>query len=99
MWKFLHPDITMAHLGYIPEWLNQNDPRPAREQLDSGYFVGFQPFNEFTLNPDNSLKYPGDPALPARAEYQLRNELVVFYDHDWVAVIQPNRTFVVARMD
>ena len=100
MWKFLHPNMTMAHLGYIPEWLDQNDPRSAREQLNSGYaFGGYRPFNGFTLNPDNSLKYPGDPALPARAEYQLRDELVVFYDHAWVAIIQPDRSFVVARID
>lgn len=99
-WKLLHPSMTMAHLGFLPAWLNENDPRPAREQLDTSYpFGGFQPFDGFTLGKKNELRYPGDPPQRPLAEARLRDELVVFYASSWVAIIQPDHSFVVARLD
>jgi hypothetical protein len=100
-WKMLHPKMTMAHLGYIPFWLHENDPRTAREQLNAGYqFGGWSPFHGWTeLKEDNTLVYPNDPPLKPLAEARLRDELIVFYDHAWVAVIQADRSFEVCRMD
>lgn len=101
MWTFHHPRMTYDHLGLLPAMLSTHDPRPAREQLHSGYAHGggWSPFHGSTLTEDNSLAYPGDPALPARASAKLRDETIVFYDHAWVAVIQPDRSFEVCRMD
>jgi len=45
------------------------------------------------------LTYPGDPPLKPLARAKLRDELVYFYDHSWVAVIQENGSFDVARID
>jgi len=99
-WKFLHPKMTMDHLGYIPGWLHETDKRSAREQIDSGYaFGGWSPFNGFTLQDDNTLTYPGDPPMKPLAEAKLRDELIVFYPHSWVGIIQPDRSFEVARID
>lgn len=56
-------------------------------------------FKGFTLADDNSLVYPGDPPVQPLAQAKLRHELVVFYPHSWVAVIQPDRSFEVCRMD
>jgi len=100
-WKMLHPKMTMEHLGFIPFWLHENDPRDAREQLNAGYvFGGWSPFQGWTkLGDDNTLYYPGDPPLKPLAMTELRGELIVFYDHAWVAVIQPDRSFEVCRMD
>ena len=98
--ELLDPRMTQEHLGLIPDFLSLADPRSAVEQINECYaFGGFRPFRGFTLQPDNSLKYPGDPVLKPLAQAQLRHELVVFYCHAWVAVIQPDRSFVVARID
>lgn len=99
-WTFYHPRMTLAHLGYIPQWLSEANPKPAREQLNDGYrFGGWQPFSGFTLRDDNSLAYPGDPITRPLASAKLRDETIVFYPSCWVAVIQPDRSFEVCRMD
>lgn len=99
-WTFIHPRMTYEHLGFIPGWLDEDDPRPAKEQLNSGYaFGGWQPFKGFTLNRDNSLSYPGDPPMKPMAVALLRDEMIVFYPHSWVGIIQSNRSFEVCRMD
>jgi hypothetical protein len=99
-WEFLHPRMTIEHLGYIPYWLNLNNPKSAREQLNQGYvFGGWRPFEGFKLRSDNALLYPGDPPIEPLAQAKLRHELICFYPFSWVAVIQPDRSFEVCRMD
>lgn len=99
--KPLHPRVTRDFAGYIPMWLDEANPAPAKEQLDAnyGHGGGWQPFKGFTLSADNSLTYPGDPPMPPRVEMHLRDELILMYDHAWVAIIQPDRSFEVCRMD
>jgi len=99
-WEMLHPQITIEHLGYIPYWLSLDNPKSAREQLNDGYaYGGWQPFEGFKLRADNSLIYPNDPPVVPLAQAKLRDELIVFYPHSWIAVIQPDRSFEVCRMD
>jgi hypothetical protein len=99
-WVLLHPKMTPEHLGYIPQWLDDNDPRDARAQLNSGYvFGGWSPMDGFKLTETNCLTYPGDPPLVPLAMTMLRDELICFYDHSWIAVIQQDRTFEACRMD
>lgn len=99
--ELLHPAIGYDILGFLPNFLSLDDPRSAREQLDFHYSFagGYRPFQGHTLGDDNSLKYPGDPPLVPLAQAKLRNELVVYYRHSWVAIIQRDRSYVVARMD
>jgi hypothetical protein len=99
--KFLHPSATADHIGEIPCWLSAADPRPAATQLDSAYRHGggWKPFSGFKLHENNSLKYPGDIPLWPIAEMRLRDELILIYEHSWVVVIQPDRTFAACRMD
>lgn len=100
-WTFHHPRMTHEHLGLIPSFLIESDPRSAREQINEHYSHGggWSDFKGFTLNDDNSITYSGDPPLPPRASLKFRHELVVVYDHAWVAIIQPDRTFSIARID
>lgn len=94
--------VTADHLGFIPMWLEESNPRPAREQLDAGYSFagGWQPFKGFTLGQDSlSLSYPGDPPLKPLAYTILHKEKIVMYPHAWVAIIQPDNSFEVCRMD
>jgi len=101
--KLLHPRMTHEHLGLLPMMLNDRDPRPLREQLHTGYLHGggWHHFPGFTLTKLDHLTYPGDPPLVPLAEIttRLRQERVLFYDHAWVAVVNPDRSFEVCRMD
>jgi hypothetical protein len=99
-WTILDPRRTIADLGYIPSFLSKDDPRPAKEQFNANYpFGGWRPMQGFRLRDDNSLSYPGDPPLRPIAETQLRDELILVYPSAWVAIIQRDRAFEVARLD
>jgi hypothetical protein len=100
-WTLKHPKATFEMLGYIPLFLNEAMPGTAREQLHHNYAHGggWQPFNGFTMLPSGNMKYPGDPETQLLAEARLRNETIRVYTHAWVAIVQPDGTFEVARMD
>lgn len=89
------------HLGIIPNFLNENDPDPAREQFNYHYSHGggWRPFNGFTMNEDKSITYPDDPPLPLLAEAKFRNETIRIYPHAWVAIVQEDGEFEISRMD
>ena len=98
-------EFTLLHhgvdLGFLPGMLSQSNPKSATKQLDDGYQHGggWSPFPGFKLQANNALSYPGDPPLSPLATAKLRDELIVFYPYAWVAVIQPDRSFEVCRMD
>ena len=91
------PDIT----GLIPMMLDEDDPRPAKEQLDGNYQHGggWRPMKNFKADDDLTLRYPGDPPMKPRAMMLLRNERIVVYDYGFVAIVQKDGGFEVARMD
>lgn len=99
--ELLHPGMTHEALGHIPEFVDERNPQPAKTQLHNNYLHGggWQPFKGFRLGADNSLSYPGDPTMKPLAQAKLRDETIVFYAHSWVAIIQPDRSFEVSRMD
>lgn len=101
IWVARHPQATPEMLGYLPEMISDEDPRPAREQFDTNYRQGggWSPFPGFTLMPDDTLEYPGDPPVQVLAETKLRDERILLYEHSWVAIIQPNGTYEICRMD
>lgn len=101
-WKMLHPRMTIDHLGLIPEWLDDNNPQSAKEQIDQNYQHGggWRSFKGFKMNEaTKALSYPGDPPMKPLAQAELRGELVLFYEHAWVAIVQTDGTFDVARID
>lgn len=104
-WEMLQPyQMTIKQiawrLGNLPYFLSEADPRPAREQFDANYkFGGWRPFDGFKLMTNNALVYPGDPPIHPLAQTKLRDELILLYPHGWVAIIQPDRSFEVCKMD
>lgn len=99
VWALVHPRATYAMLGYLPQFLDERDPRPAKEQFDENYCSGWSPFQGHTMLKNGMLAYPDDPPLHRIAEAKLRDELIVLYECEWVAIIQPDGSFEVARMD
>jgi hypothetical protein len=100
----LHHKTTLEHLGFIPLWLKDNDPTPLALQLDRCYSHGggWKPFDVVTLNRTSyALEYPGDPPLYpiAMIEVEGHQEKVLMYESAWVAILWPNFTFEVCRMD
>jgi len=101
IWIMKHPKATPEMLGFIPQFLNEGDTRPAKEQLDSnyGHGGGWSTFTGMTMLPNGNLSYPGDPPYELLAETRLRDEVIRFYNYAWVAIIQPDGSFEVSRMD
>lgn len=88
--------------GSIPQWLDPADPAGAAVQLGKNYQHGggWRPFQGFKMDPGLlTLTYPEDPPLEPIAVMFLRKETIAVYDHGWVAVIQPDHSFEVCRMD
>lgn len=96
-WEMLDPRMTIDHLGFLPTFLSDDDPRSARGQFAAAY--GWKPFKGFEKGVDNSLTYPGDPPQPVLAQTKLQDELICYYPHSWVAIIQPDGSYEVCRMD
>jgi hypothetical protein len=102
IWQLLHPKMTPEHLGLIPLWINNEDPDPAWKQIDKNYGHGGgwrHGTMGFTKDKDNVLHYPDDPPLVPLAQTLLRDELILFYDHAIVAIVQKDGSFEAARID
>jgi hypothetical protein len=99
--RLIHPLANRDHLGYIPEFLSEYDPRPAKEQIDANYKHGggWHSMTGFKMDKNHVLKYPDDPPMFPIAEAHLRDELIFIYSHAWVAIVQKDGSFDVARID
>ena len=99
IWVQKHPQANPEMIGAIPYFLNEDDERGAVEQFRVKYVGGWHPLPNFTMLPNGNLKYPGDPITHLLYETKLRDEIIRVYEHAWVAVIQPDGSFEVSRMD
>ena len=97
---YLHPRCTDAHLGELPEFLNVDDPRPAKEQFNDNYRHGggWNKMNGLTMK-GVTMWYPGDPPFHPIARMDLRDEMILIYEHSIVAIVQRDGSFEAARMD
>lgn len=110
-WVQLHPRAHIEMLGFIPEFLDEDDPRPAKEQFDDRYVGGWNAMPGFSVITKNGrmasfknpplLKYPGDPPmLPLfLTKLEHSNEMIVVYEHAWVLIVRRDGTWEAARMD
>ncbi len=98
-WQLLDHRMTLDHLGFLPEFLSDDDPRPAKDQFAANYVSGWRPFNGFKMGEDHSIAYPGDPTFLPLAQTRLRDELICYYRSSWVAIIQPDGNYEICRMD
>lgn len=97
----LTPVLVRDLVGLIPFFLEEDDPRPARDQINDRYTHGggWRPMADWTILADGSILFEGDPPLSPIAWTHLRDETIIVYRYGWVAVINENGTFEVARCD
>lgn len=91
-----------AQAGYLPGFLSEEDPRPAREQIDANYQHGggWRPYRGFTMDPQTYvLSAPDDPDLAPIAYSRLRSETLYLYPYEWLAIVQPDGSFEVSRVN
>ena len=88
--------------GFIPGFLDEDDPRPAREQFNERYVSGWVPAPpglKFDFETGN-LSYPGDPDMRAISSMTFRQELLLLFPSSWVVIVQPlDRSWEAARLD
>lgn len=103
-WITKHPKV----LGYMPYIVSDFDLRPFKVQINERYAHGggWAPYGEgewaLTLNKGEPalIKYPGDPVYVERARISNRlGETLILFPYSVVALVQPDMTFEVARMD
>lgn len=99
--KMLNPSYTEADLGMLPFFAWESNPKSAKEQINDNYRHGggWQSFQGFTFNKDTSISYPNDPPQHPIAIAKLRDEVIFVYEGSWVLILQPDRSYDVARID
>lgn len=86
--------------GFIPTFLDTNDPRPAKEQFNAHYVSGWQPFEGFTWDAKTGvLQYPGDPPMKSKSAMLFRGEIILLFDLSWVMIVQLDESWEICRMD
>jgi len=99
-WKLAHANVD---LGYIPMWLDEDDPDPAWKQIDKNYKHGGGWHSSRTNSRAKMLGhvfyYPGDPPQHPLATARMRDEIIVFYPHAFVAIFQKDGSWDMARID
>lgn len=91
-------------LGYLPDFIREDDPDPAAKQIDKNYRHGggWIPLSSFTTRADFRVlvsKYAEDPPVHALFATTLRHERIFFYEHAIVGIAQPDGRFECARID
>lgn len=100
IWVQVNPAATMDHLGIIPSFLDPEDVRTAAMQIDENYCSGWRPSSGFTMDKEKrTLKCAGDPDLPPLFMSLMGDELIFVYEYGYVAIVQPDETFEVSRLD
>jgi hypothetical protein len=105
IWHLLHPKATPDMLGFVPDFFSDDCPLSAKEQVNLNYQHGggWRSFSGFTMTPEG-IYFPGDPVMPPIASTILhagtdKQEVIVLYMASWLAVIQLDGSYDIARVD
>lgn len=103
VWLRLDERALPDHLGFIPEFLDEEDPDDAQTQLDKnyGHGGGYRPQSgwEIVNKQRMTIQYPGDPPTEPLWANVFRKERIYVYPYGYVLILQPDGSFVCARMD
>lgn len=91
-----HPEAW----GFIPGFLDEHDPRPAKEQFHANYVSGWGPIKGFRFEPTTyTVTYPEDPPMTPIGRMNFRDEVILLYPSSWVLILQPDGAWEMSRMD
>ena len=113
--EFMAPNAerTADDWCIVFNWLTAPQYRFSSVQtvIDRSYhFGGWSPFEGFDLNPKNgTLSYPGDPDMQplwkmvrlveGGEEQEPYTQIIYGYPHAWIAIVNEDSSFQVARID
>lgn len=103
-WELVHPRADIDMLGYVPLFITRTSDVPLKKQFDAEYVSGWKTSaSKWVRDTErNTLQgHPEDPPFPMIARYQHKptGELLEFYTSCFTAIVQPDGTFEVARLD
>lgn len=93
------------HTGLLPTFFSEGDPLSAKEQVHQAYTHGggWNSFPGFTLcnweKGPATIEYAGDPSMREMSRAKLRDETIILFESAWLAIVQPNGDFDIARVD
>jgi hypothetical protein len=100
--------LDRESLGFIPQFLHADDPRSAAEQIDASYQHGGgwkpRPDAPWHLDAKRGVMVYGDGNDPGDVNHmvasaKLRDETIQLYESAWTAIVQPDGSFEVSRLD
>lgn len=95
--------FTIEHVGMIPTFLNILDSRKAVDQINEHYAHGggWRPLSGYKMDFKTfSLTFAGDARKLPIAIIPLNDELVLIYEHGYVAIVHAvTKAVDVARLD
>ena len=90
-------DLVEA-LGFIPGFLDEDDPRLAAEQFNENYIGGWRPQEGFKLT-GKTLTYPGDPPMQPICVMLFHDEEIYLYPYSYILIKKKDGSFEICRMD
>jgi hypothetical protein len=98
---FYEDDRAPELCGIIPSFLNVNDKRSIKEQINERYIGGWNKFDGFKLQKTSwTIKYEGDPDMQPVAATALHGEILAIYPHGWAMIVNGETTdYEIARLD
>ena len=105
------PGADPEILGLIPGFFMEDDPDDAVAQVNKRYQHGggWRKMDGFTIENISSardyltgkvtLSYEGDPPYRQLAIAMLHDEILILFDCAWLAVVQADGSYEVARLD
>lgn len=97
---FYADELAPEMVGLIHGFLDINDERPMKEQINEHYIGGWRPFDGFKIKQKSwTIQYPGDPDMQPVAGTALHGEVLAVYPHAWVMIVDANNNVEIARMD
>lgn len=91
------PDALANACGLIPHFLD-NEEEKALDCFNRHYPFGTHELVGAEIK-DGAMLYPNDPPLYPYMEVAHGNEMVYIYPHAFVAIVQPDGSSYVTRMD
>ena len=97
--------------GLLPEIIWQDDPRPAREQFNDRYAHGggWNPMKGWLFKPgpdgEATLVFQSNDEEDDAEEYRemsrttINSEILILFDCEFLAIVQPDGSFEVDRVD